>query len=72
MYPLGPSGGDHSGLPRGRSASDVNVLRSFPSSNDVVAPFDARVIVSVDWRPFLGCEPHVLEEATEVYDFNSR
>jgi hypothetical protein len=52
--------------------SDVNVLRSFPSSNDVVAPFDARIIVFVDWRPFLRCEPHVLEEATEVYYFNSR
>ncbi len=25
--------------------ADVNVLRSFPSSNDVVAPFDARVVV---------------------------
>lgn len=56
----------------GEVLADVNVLRSFPSSNDVVAPFDARVIVFVDWRPFLGCEPHVLEEATEVDDFNSR
>jgi hypothetical protein len=52
--------------------ADVNVLRSFPSSDNVVAPFDARVVVFVDWRPFLGCEPHVFEEATEVDDFNSR
>jgi hypothetical protein len=56
----------------GEVLADVNVLRSFPSSDNVVAPFDARVVVFVDWRPFLGCEPHVLEEATEVYDFNSR
>ena len=55
----------------GEVLADVNVLRSFPSSNAVVAPFDARVVF-VDWRPFLGCESHVLEEATEVDDFNSR
>jgi hypothetical protein len=56
----------------GEVLADVNVLRSFPSSDNVVAPFDARVVVFVDWRPFLGCEPHVFEEATEVDDFNSR
>jgi hypothetical protein len=58
----------------GEVLADVNVLRSFtPSDNlNVVAPFDARVVVFVDWRPFLGCETHVLKEATEVDDFNSR
>jgi len=56
----------------GEGLPNVDVLGPFASANDVVAPFDARIIVFVDWRPFLRCEPHVLEEATEVYYFNSR
>ncbi len=56
----------------GEVLADVSVLRSFTPSDNVVAPFDARVVVFLDWRPFLGCEPHVLKEATEVDDFNSR
>ncbi len=56
----------------GEVLADVNVLRSFPLSDNVVAPFDARIVVFIDWRPFLGCESHVIEEATDVDDFNSR
>ena len=44
----------------GEVHADVNVLRSFPSSDNVVAPFDARVVVFVDWRPFLRANPMFL------------
>ena len=56
----------------GEVLADVNVLGSLTSPDDVVAPFDARVVVFVDRRPLLGCKPHVREEVSEVDDFNSR
>lgn len=56
----------------GEVLADVNVLGALTPSDNIVAPFDARIVVFVDWRPFLGCKPHVRKEATEVDDFNSR
>ena len=56
----------------GEVLADVNVLRPLTAADDVVAPFDARVVVLVDRRPFLWCEPHILQEVSEVNYFNSR
>ena len=56
----------------GEVLPDVNVLRTLTASNNVVAPFDARIVVFVDWRPFLWCKPHIFQEISEVDYFNSR
>ena len=56
----------------GEVLADVNVLRTLAAADDVVAPFDARVVVFVDRRPFLRCEPHTAQEVSEVYHLNSR
>jgi hypothetical protein len=46
----------------GEVLPDINVLGSFPTSNDGVAPFDARGVVLVDrGRSLLG----------EAHDFES-
>ena len=47
----------------------VDVLSTLTSPDDVVAPFDARVVVFIDGRVSLLLETHVLEERTEVDDF---
>ena len=46
----------------GEVLADVNVLRTLAASDDVVAPFDARVVVFVDRRTFRWCKPHILQE----------
>jgi hypothetical protein len=42
--------------------AEVNVLGAFPSSDDVVAPFDARGVVLVHGGVWGLRESHVLEE----------
>ena len=56
----------------GEVLPDVNVLRTLTAADDVVAPFDARVVVFVDRRPFLRCKPHILQEVSEINHLNSR
>ena len=56
----------------GEVLADVNVLRTLTAADNGVAPFDARLVVFVDRRPFLGCEPHTAQEVSEVNHFNSR
>ena len=61
----------------GEALADVNVLRSVRTlsaraADDVVAPFNARVVVFVDRRPFLRCEPHTAQEVSEVSHLNGR
>ena len=50
----------------------VNVLGALTPSDNIVAPLDAHIVVLVDWRPFLWCKPHILQEVSEVNHFNSR
>ena len=56
----------------GKVLPDVNVLCTLTAADDVVAPFDARVVVFVDRRPFLWCKPHILQEVSEINHLNSR
>jgi hypothetical protein len=44
--------------------AEVNVLGAFPSSDDVVAPFDARGVVLVHGGGWGLRESHVLEEVS--------
>ncbi len=49
----------------------INVLGSFETANDVVSPFNARVVVFIDIRWSLLCEAHTVEQGPEVLDFCS-
>ncbi len=57
----------------GEVLPDVNVLGSFPTRDDVVAPFDARGlgVVLVDRARSLLGEAHALEQVAKVQDFSS-
>ncbi len=51
----------------GEVLADVNVLRPLTAADDVVAPFDARVVVLVDRRPFLWCDSGTATRYQKVY-----
>jgi hypothetical protein len=52
--------------------ADVDVLRTFSASNDVVAPFNACIVVLIDRGPGFGSKPHIPQERSEINYFNSR
>ncbi len=52
--------------------SDVDVLRTISDPNDVVALFNAYIVVLVDQGPGLGSKTHILQERSEINHFNSR
>jgi hypothetical protein len=55
----------------GEVLADVNVLCTLTAADDVVAPFDVRVVVFADRRPFLWCEPHTSQEILQVNHLNN-
>jgi hypothetical protein len=54
-----------------RVLADVDVLRTFSASDDVVASLNAGIVILVDWGPGLGSETHILQEGLEVNYCNS-
>ena len=56
----------------GEVLPNVDVLSSLPSTDDVVAPLDARRFVFVDRRGRRLDESHTLEELAEVQDLACR
>ncbi len=42
--------------------SDVDVLATLASADNMVFPFDARHIILVDWGGIVWCEAHVVEQ----------
>ncbi len=55
----------------GKVLLDINVLGSFTSADDVVAPFDARSIVLVYRGRLLLLEPETVQESQEVQNLPS-
>ena len=52
--------------------ADVDVLRTFSASNDVVAPLNAGIVILVDRGPGFGSKTHIPQEGSEVDYFSSR
>ena len=51
--------------------ADVDVLRTLPSADDVIAPLYARRVVLRHWRIRFLSESHVPEQVAEVQYFDS-
>jgi hypothetical protein len=51
---------------------EVDMLGTLATADNVVAPFDARVVVFIDRRVSRWGESHVLERRSEIDDFHSR
>ena len=56
----------------GKVLSDVDVLGTFSASDNVVAPFNAGIVVLVDRGPGLWRKPHAPQEVPEINHLNSR
>ena len=52
----------------GEVLPDVDVLGTFPSSNDVVTPFDARGVVLVYWSRSPLRESKTVQKISEIQD----
>ena len=50
--------------------ANVDMLSTLSSTDDMVAPFNARIVVFIDWCISRRPESHILEKRPEVYDFH--
>jgi hypothetical protein len=55
----------------GEVLPDVDVLDSFASADDVVAPFDARSVVLVYWGGLLLLDSETVQKSLEVQGLTS-
>ncbi len=55
----------------GKFLANVDVLRTFSASNDVVTPLNAGIVIIVDQGPRFGSNTHIPKEGLEVDSFNS-
>jgi hypothetical protein len=51
--------------------ADINVIGSFTSSDDVVAPLDARCAVLVHWCGLLLSDTELFQKGFEIQDLST-